>query len=154
MATTQEKQAMEKFLKIVVTLAAIAIIVVVRLHRALESALWEICPGAMTWTRNVIDAAHKAVCREQREAIESRRTSAPKPKKLKPAVKPVSELPSEFPSFDEQMATTARLRAEWDAAREARKAHTWGTPEYKAANVVAEERWEVLSKAYRIPVRY
>ena len=144
---------MEKFQTIALALAAISLHILVRLQRAVEAALWEICPVVVTWARNVIDASHSAVCREQRESIESRFPAAPK-KKLKPAVKPVSELPSEFPSFDEQMATTARLRAEWDDARAARKAHTWGTPEYKAANAVAEERWETLSKAYRIPVRY
>jgi hypothetical protein len=143
---------MEKFLKIVVTLAAIAIIVMVRLHRALESALWEICPGAMTWTRNVVDAAHKAVCQEQRAAIESRREAAAPKKKLKPAVKPIAELPSSFPSWEAKSKTWDVLRADWEVAVAERRAARYNTPEYTAADNAAGNAWLKLERIRHVPV--
>jgi len=144
---------MEKFLKIVVTLAAIAIIVMVRLHRALESALWEICPGAMTWTRNVVDAAHKAVCQEQREAIESRRTSAPKPKKLKPAVKPVSELPSVFPSIAAWQKAVKESREVWQQKCAARNnISVTDHAAYTDANTAVDRAWDEHRKVLDMPI--
>lgn len=145
---------MKKFQTIALALAAMSLHVLVRLHRALESALWEICPGAMTWTRNVIDSAHKAVCREQTEAICGRRQSAPKPKKLKPAVKPVSELPSSFPSWEAKSKTWDVLRADWEVAVAERRAAKYNTPEYAAADKVVGDAWLKLERIRDVPIAY
>ena len=144
---------MEKFLKIVVTLAAISLHILVRLQRAVEAALWEICPVVVTWARNVIDASHSAVCREQRESIESRREAAPK-KKLKPAGRPVSELPSSFPSFEARSAVSDKLYAEWKTAATQRDVQKYGTPEYTAAKATADKLYDTLMAAYAVPVKY
>lgn len=140
---------MEKIKFVVQVAAVVCINILVRFNRACDSALWEICPEMYKWTQRAIEGAHRTVCEEQRRALG--KTKTPKVK-LKPAVEPVTEIPSQFRDHDEALAVCWRLRQEWNAAREARKAFKYGTPEYKAANDVAEFRWDVLQRAYRTPV--
>jgi hypothetical protein len=137
----------------VITLTMLAIAMSVRVYRACDSAIWEIIPEFMHWSRSVARGANTAVVSAQWGG------NPPAPKKAAKksppkAVKPISELPSEFPSFEARTATAEKFRVRWKAAQSAYGEFKFGTPEWEAGKEKSDEVFEALMKTYDIPVRY
>jgi hypothetical protein len=140
---------MEKFLKIVVNVLTISVHAFVRVSRAADAAVWEIWPEAYAFLRDTSRAAHKRLLADQTATFPS-----DDKKELPKVVKPISELPSEFPSFEARTQAAEKFRVRWKAAQSAYGAFKFGTPEWEAGKEQSDEIFEALMKTYDIPVRY
>lgn len=57
---------MDRFTLVLKLIFALTIHLYVRVSRAVDAALWELCPELMKQGRKIADAAHAEVCRAQR----------------------------------------------------------------------------------------
>jgi hypothetical protein len=141
---------MEKFLKIVVNVLTFGVHAFVRVSRAADAAVWEIWPEAYAFLRDTSNAAHKRLCDDQAATF----PAAPEKKKPKPAVKPIAELPSSFPSFEARTSAADKLRARWETAKSEYGSLEFGTPEWEAGKDKADDIFAALMRSYDTPVRY
>jgi hypothetical protein len=123
----------------------LGVIAYVRISRAVEAALWEICPEVVTGFRNIADSAHSDVCAAQRHAIAQRRGE---PTPVVPAFAAALTPPAPEPA-----AGRFRSPRAWDAAckaylakanklLDARTAAAYGSPEWDALDRQLERNRE------------
>jgi hypothetical protein len=145
---------MGRWQALALAMGEVTVAVAVRVKRAVEYGLWELAPEFMHWSRDVATAAEKAVVAAQWGGNPPAPKAKAGKKKPKPAVVPVSELPSMFPSFEARKEVSDKLYAEWKTAATQRDGQKYGTPEYTAAKATADQLYDNLMAAYSVPVRY
>lgn len=129
-------ETMKLFLR---ALPALCVHGLVRISRAVDSALWEICPSAYRWFRDTADLAHKHVRDEQEWALARSRGEDDEPEAqpapaYAAALVPPDELPSTgpFASFSEWEAACDAHNKRADDIRARKRRVPYSSPEYVA----------------------